>query len=61
MGLKIPKLEKQIAAEENEEKRLELQKKLAEQKQKKNSEFIEVYETVSYTHLRAHETKANRV
>ena len=44
LGLKIPKLEKQIAAEENEEKRQELQKKLAEQKQKKNPEFIEVYE-----------------
>lgn len=50
LGLKIPKLEKQIAAEENEEKRLELQKKLAEQKQKKNSEFIEVYETNSELH-----------
>ena len=47
LGLKIPKLEKQIEAEENEEKRTELQKKLAEQKQKKNSEFIEVYETNS--------------
>ncbi len=45
LGLKIPKIEKQIAAEENEEKRIELQKKLDEQKQKKNSEFIEVYET----------------
>ena len=47
LGLKIPKLEKQIETEENEEKRTELQKKLAEQKQKKNSEFIEVYETNS--------------
>ncbi len=45
LGLKIPKLEAQIAAEENEEKRHELQKKLSEQKQKRNSEFIEVYET----------------
>ena len=45
LGRKIPKLEKQIAAEENEEKRQELQKKLTEQKQKKNPEFIEVYET----------------
>ncbi|MBQ8229871.1 MAG: DNA polymerase III subunit alpha [Clostridia bacterium] len=45
LGLKIPKLEKQLAAEENEEKRAELQKKLNEQKQKKNPEFIEVYET----------------
>ncbi len=45
LGLKIPKLEKQIAEETSEEKRGELQKKLAEQKQKKNPEFIEVYET----------------
>ena len=45
LGRKIPKLEQQIAAEENEEKRQELQKKLTEQKQKKNPEFIEVYET----------------
>ena len=45
LGRKIPKLEKQIEEETNEEKRVELQKKLAEQKQKKNPEFIEVYET----------------
>lgn len=45
LGLKIPKLEKQLATEENEEKRAEIQKKLNEQKQKKNPEFIEVYET----------------
>ena len=46
LGRKIPKLEKQLADPElNEEKRGELQKKLAEQKQKKNPEFIEVYET----------------
>ena len=50
LGLKIPKLEKQIAAEENEEKRTELQKKLAEQKQKKNPEFIEVYESNDELH-----------
>ena len=50
LGLKIPKLEKQIEAEENEEKRGELQKKLAEQKQKKNPEFIEVYETNAELH-----------
>ncbi|MBE5746637.1 MAG: DNA polymerase III subunit alpha [Clostridiales bacterium] len=50
LGLKIPKLEKQIAAEENEEKRGELQKKLAEQKQKKNPEFIEVYESNDELH-----------
>ncbi|MBQ8284449.1 MAG: DNA polymerase III subunit alpha [Clostridia bacterium] len=48
LGLKIPKLEKQLADPElNEEKRGEIQKKLNEQKQKKNSEFIEVYETNS--------------
>ena len=45
LGRKIPKLEKQLEAETNEEKRGEIQKKLAEQKQKKNPEFIEVYET----------------
>ena len=46
LGRKIPKLEKQLADPElNDEKRGELQKKLAEQKQKKNPEFIEVYET----------------
>ncbi len=47
LGLKIPKLEKQLAAETSEEKRGEIQKKLNEQKQKKNPEFIEVYETNS--------------
>ncbi|MBQ8322351.1 MAG: DNA polymerase III subunit alpha [Clostridia bacterium] len=50
LGLKIPKLEKQLASEENEEKRIEIQKKLAEQKQKKNSEFIEVYESNEELH-----------
>ncbi len=46
LGLKIPKLEKQLADPAlSEEKRTETQKKLSEQKQKKNSEFIEVYET----------------
>ncbi len=45
LGLKIPKLEKQLAEESNEEKKGELEKKLKEQKQKKNPEFIEVYET----------------
>ncbi len=50
LGLKIPKLEKQIAAEASEDKRGELEKKLKEQKQKKNPEFIEVYETNSELH-----------
>ncbi len=45
LGLKIPKLEKQLAAETNEEKKGEIEKKLKEQKQKKNPEFIEVYES----------------
>ena len=45
LGRKIPKLEKQLAEEENEEKKIEIKKKLDEQKKKKNSEFIEVYET----------------
>ncbi|MBO5411533.1 MAG: DNA polymerase III subunit alpha [Clostridia bacterium] len=51
LGLKIPKLEKQLADPElNEEKRGELQKKLAEQKQKRNPEFIEVYESNEELH-----------
>ncbi len=45
LGLKIPKLEKQLAEETSEEKKGEIEKKLKEQKQKKNPEFIEVYET----------------
>ncbi len=45
LGLKIPKLEKQIAAETSDEKKGEIEKKLKEQKQKKNPEFIEVYNT----------------
>jgi len=51
LGLKIPKLEKQLADPElPEDKRVELQKKLKEQKDKKNSEFIEVYETNEELH-----------
>ncbi len=45
LGLKIPKLEKQLAEESSEEKKGDIEKKLKEQKQKKNPEFIEVYET----------------
>jgi len=46
LGRKIPKLEKQLQDPElNEEKRGEIEKNLAEQKKKKNPEFIEVYET----------------
>ncbi len=45
LGRKIPKLEKQLEAETSEEKKAEILKKLNEQKQKKNPEFIEVYET----------------
>ncbi len=48
LGRKIPKLEKQLGDPEMpEDKRIETQKKLAEQKQKRNPEFIEVYETNS--------------
>lgn len=48
LGKKISKLESQLADPTlSEEKRGELQKKLAEQKQKKNPEFVEVYETNS--------------
>ena len=45
LGLNIPKLEAKIEAETNEEKRAELEKKLKEEKKKKNVEFLEVYET----------------
>ena len=46
LGLKIPKIEQQLADPSlSEEKRGEVEKKLKEQKDKKNSEFIEVYET----------------
>ena len=51
LGHKIPKLEKQLADPElNEEKRGEIQKKLNEQKQKRNGEFIEVYENNEELH-----------
>ncbi len=50
LGMKIPKLEKQLAEESNEEKKGEIEKKLKEQKQKKNPEFIEVYETNAELH-----------
>ena len=46
LGLKIPKIEKQLLDPAlDEEKRGEIEKKLAEQKKKRNAEFIEVYET----------------
>lgn len=46
LGLKIPKLEAKLADSElSEEKRVEVEKSLAEQKSKKNRDFIEVYET----------------
>ena len=46
LGRNIPKLEKQLADESlAEDKRTEIAKKLKEQKDKKNNEFIEVYET----------------
>ncbi len=46
LGHKIPKLEKQLADPNlPEEKRGDIEKNLAEQKKKKNPEFIEVYET----------------
>ncbi len=51
LGLKIPKLEKQLADPDlSEEKRGELAKKLKEQKDKKNPEFIEVYENNDELH-----------
>ncbi|MBE5745468.1 MAG: DNA polymerase III subunit alpha [Clostridiales bacterium] len=46
LGRKIPKLEKQLQDDTlDEEKRKDIEKKLAEQKQKRNPEFIEVYES----------------
>ena len=46
LGRKIPKIEKQLADPAlDEDKRKEIEKNLEEQKKKKNSEFIEVYET----------------
>ena len=46
LGRKIPKIEKQLQDSSlDDEKRKEIEKNLAEQKKKKNSEFIEVYET----------------
>ena len=46
LGLKIPKIEKQLQDPElSEEKRGEIEKNLAEQKKKRNPEFIEVYES----------------
>lgn len=51
LGLKIPKLEKQLEDETlTEEKRGEIAKKLKEQKDKKNTEFIEVYESNEELH-----------
>ncbi len=51
LGRKIPKLEAQLQdASLDEEKRKETEKKLAEQKQKRNPEFIEVYESNEELH-----------
>ncbi len=50
LGKKIPKLEADLAKETDEEKRKEIEKKLDEQKSKKNPEFIEVYETNDELH-----------
>ena len=45
LGLNIPKMEAQVEAETDPEKKGELEKKLKELKKKKNIEFVEVYET----------------
>lgn len=51
LGRNIPKLEKQLEDETlTEEKRTEIAKKLKEQKDKRNPEFIEVYETNEELH-----------
>ena len=44
LGLGIPKAEAKMEAEEDPEKKAELDKKLKELKKKKNIEFVEVYE-----------------
>ena len=44
LGLGIPKLEAKVEAENDPEKKAELEKKLKELKKKKNVEFLEVYE-----------------
>ena len=50
LGLKVPKLEASLAKETDEEKRKEIEKKIEEQKEKKNPEYIEVYETNEELH-----------
>ena len=51
LGLNIPKIEKKLADPTlPEEKRGDVEKNLAEQKKKKNVEFIEVYETNADLH-----------
>ncbi|MBO5362986.1 MAG: DNA polymerase III subunit alpha, partial [Clostridia bacterium] len=45
LGLNIPKMEANVEAETDPEKKGELEKKLKELKKKKNIEFVEVYET----------------
>ncbi len=44
LGLGIPKLEAKVEAENDPEKKAELEKKLKDLKKKKNVEFLEVYE-----------------
>lgn len=51
LGLNIERLEKQLEDDTlSEEKRAEIEKNLAEQRKKKNSEFIEVYESNEELH-----------
>ena len=51
LGRKIPKLEKQLENPDlDEEKRKEIEKNLDEQRKKRNSEFIEVYENNEELH-----------
>ena len=46
LGMNIPKIEKQLQdANLSDDKRIDLEKKLDEQKKKRNADFIEVYET----------------
>ncbi len=50
LGRNIEGLKKKISAEQDEDKRIDLQKKLDEQEKKKNQDFISLYETDEQLH-----------
>ena len=45
LGWNIPALQKKMQAETDEDKRIELEKKIDEQEKKRNNDFIQLYET----------------